>query len=285
MNLKQYIPRLLIFFIGLPLILLVPIFLPFYNQLAVCVVTVVMSGLGSIEFARMHKARGIFVSEIFAFLTGTLMPISAYFILQDLLPKELPMFALIILVLGMLTTRIFVKNEEEVAQILPEITAWMSVIVYPSLLTLFIIKLGSMEHSTLLLLSFFAMTFGNDSFAWFFGVFFGKKRKIFIVSPNKSIAGFIGGSMTSVIALSVFAFLFPNVFRGPIFIWSITGFFVGCGAILGDLSESALKRSAKTKDSGDIIPGRGGVLDSIDSLIFAAPVYYYLYYFITMYFI
>jgi phosphatidate cytidylyltransferase len=98
-------------------------------------------------------------------------------------------------------------------------------------------------------------------------------RGIIKASPNKSILGFIGGFLGS-IAVGILAyFIFFDIF-GHLLKMIILGFITALAAIIGDLAESVMKRSAQIKDSGNVIPGRGGILDSIDSIIFAAPAYY-----------
>jgi len=132
---------------------------------------------------------------------------------------------------------------------------------------------------------FFLVVYLNDSLAWLFGNLFGKNNKGFIkASPNKSLAGFFGGFLASVASGLLVFFLFPVLFKGlaedgtyltsgivKIVLLSLV---MGIVAIFGDLTESVLKRSCEVKDSGNLIPGRGGVLDSVDSVIFAAPVFY-----------
>jgi len=114
-------------------------------------------------------------------------------------------------------------------------------------------------------------TWLTDSGAYFVGKKFGKKSMAPIISPNKTIAGAVGGVLiTAVFIITaayileilniyyvIFAFLFPGV------------------AILGDLFESCIKRNFKVKDTGTIIPGHGGILDRFDSFIFTAPFTYY----------
>jgi phosphatidate cytidylyltransferase len=122
----------------------------------------------------------------------------------------------------------------------------------------------------------------NDSAAWAAGMLFGSgNRGIIPASPNKSVAGFIGGTAAAVLAGLGGVLLFPAVFAPkllpPLPSGLILGLFLGAAASLGDLMESALKRSSGIKDSGSIIPGRGGVLDSIDSIALAAPVFYAVY--------
>jgi phosphatidate cytidylyltransferase len=94
------------------------------------------------------------------------------------------------------------------------------------------------------------------------------------------VAGFIGGFVASILVGVGATYFAPETFRsrleGP-FAGIILGFVSGLAATLGDLGESAIKRSANVKDSGTVIPGRGGALDTIDSIALAAPVYYGLY--------
>jgi phosphatidate cytidylyltransferase len=122
--------------------------------------------------------------------------------------------------------------------------------------------------------------------AWLTGSLLGKgNRGIIPASPNKSIAGFIGGLLGSVIVSGGAALLFPFVYSvsGITFSYDIVikiillGFCTGVFAVLGDLVESAIKRSCGFKDSGNLVLGRGGILDSVDSIAIAAPVFFLLY--------
>ena len=136
-----------------------------------------------------------------------------------------------------------------------------------------LVLLKRMDHGEYWVLFAVLMAFVTDAGAYFVGVFFGKHRGITKVSPNKSIAGFVGGLLTPALFGLLSAVLFPAVFTYSI----VEGFFLGlltaALAVVGDLIESSFKRSAEVKDSGTIIPGRGGILDSIDSIVMAAPVY------------
>jgi phosphatidate cytidylyltransferase len=100
-------------------------------------------------------------------------------------------------------------------------------------------------------------------------------------SPNKSAAGFIGGFAAALIVGIGGVLLVPGTFiplrLPPALSGAILGLVSALAANLGDLGESAMKRSSHIKDSGSIIPGRGGVLDTIDSIALAAPVYYGVY--------
>jgi phosphatidate cytidylyltransferase len=131
------------------------------------------------------------------------------------------------------------------------------------------------DNATIFIAVFFVMVFFCDSFAWFFGMIFGRgNRGLFAASPNKSAAGFAGGIIFSIAAGIAAWFLFPHVFYGHPVKAAVLGFVTAGASILGDLAESVFKRSARCKDSGNIIPGRGGMLDSIDSILMSIPVYY-----------
>ena len=128
----------------------------------------------------------------------------------------------------------------------------------------------------LLVLMLIVMT--NDSAAYYAGSAFGKHRLYPLVSPKKSIEGALGGLLGSIAGtlLAKFTF-FPQLTLADAL---LTAVLVGILGQTGDLFESLLKRSFRVKDSGSSIPGHGGVLDRLDSIIFAAPaLYYYVIYF------
>jgi phosphatidate cytidylyltransferase len=113
----------------------------------------------------------------------------------------------------------------------------------------------------------------NDSTAYYFGSAFGKHRLYPLVSPKKSIEGAVGGLVGSLVGALLAKFIFfPQLtFSDAV----VTALVVGMFGQAGDLFESLLKRSFGVKDSGTIIPGHGGVLDRLDSILFAAPITYY----------
>ena len=101
-----------------------------------------------------------------------------------------------------------------------------------------------------------------------------KQPRVVKASPNKSVMGFIGGFAGSIAAGVLGYILWPNIFHGSILKIIFMGICIAFSSIVGDLTESIFKRSAGVKDSGHVIPGRGGVLDSIDSILMSAPVFY-----------
>ncbi len=133
--------------------------------------------------------------------------------------------------------------------------------------------------STDLLSYFFLVLFGSDAGAYFTGRALGKHKLAPSISPGKTVEGLIGGVVVAAGfgALATFWF-FPEL---P-YQWSIPlACVLAAIGVLGDLAESAMKRGSKTKDAASILPGHGGFLDRLDSLLFGAPI---LYYFARFYF-
>ncbi len=116
-------------------------------------------------------------------------------------------------------------------------------------------------------------TFMADTSAYFAGHLFGKHKLAPRVSPGKTIEGLIGGIAGSVIAAFLCRFFFWQDFAFHDCI--VLGILIGIVGPLGDLSESLIKRSVGVKDSGELIPGHGGLLDRLDAVLFTAPLIYY----------
>lgn len=116
----------------------------------------------------------------------------------------------------------------------------------------------------------FALIWSSDSFAYVFGRIFGKHKMAPTISPKKTWEGFAGGVICTLILGFFIEQNMPEL-RGN---WIIIGFLTSVFAPLGDLIESQLKRTFGVKDSGNIIPGHGGILDRLDSFIICAPVIY-----------
>jgi phosphatidate cytidylyltransferase len=128
-----------------------------------------------------------------------------------------------------------------------------------------------------IILLLFILTWTFDTFAYLFGVKYGKHKMFPSISPKKSWEGFFGGMVFTIIAgiISQFYFrsFFENIKLELIIIFSIILPFT---ATLGDFIESYFKRKANVKDSGNIIPGHGGILDRMDAFMITIPVLYIL---------
>ena len=132
------------------------------------------------------------------------------------------------------------------------------------------------QYNPILPLSIFIFNWVNDTGAYCTGMLFGKHRLFERISPKKSWGGSIGGGVFSIIAAFVMAYFFPFMSTG---VWVGLGLTIVVFGTWGDLSESLFKRYLGLKDSGNILPGHGGILDRFDSAILAIPaavVYLYV---------
>ena len=278
---SKILQRLLVFIIGLPSVLSVVFFFPQMHHLAANIAVLAASAIGAIEFSEMAAKRGYSLPKWEAAILGALLPMAATLRVSFGLAGELELYAIVGAGLWILSSRVF-SREADLSGVMDRVASAAATLLYPGALMFWIIRINSEPNSTILLLIFLIMVFGNDSVAWAAGMLFGKgNRGVIPASPNKSVAGFIGGLATSVLVGVVSVLLVPHVFvskalPAPLS-GALLGLFCGFGTIVGDLAESTMKRSADVKDSGILIPGRGGLLDSIDSIAFAAPVFFALF--------
>ncbi len=174
--------------------------------------------------------------------------------------------------MGMLTWILFLERNRERAIHTTAITLFGMAYTAWNLGHLMLIR--ELPHGRGALLVLFLAIWGGDSGAYYAGKHLGRHRIFPAVSPKKTWEGSIAGLATSVVAATAAAAaLYPPVSLPEA---ALLGLAVGVAGQLGDLFESMLKRSAGIKDSSHLLPGHGGLLDRLDSLIFATPVFYYL---------
>lgn len=129
-----------------------------------------------------------------------------------------------------------------------------------------------------LVLFLLLMTEFNDVCQYIWGKLLGKHKIIPKVSPNKTWEGFLGGFITSTAAAGYIApFLTPLAFEQGL----IAGALIALAGFVGDVVISAVKRDLHLKDSGSLIPGHGGILDRLDSLIYTAPLFFHFLYYVA----
>ncbi len=156
-------------------------------------------------------------------------------------------------------------------------------IVYAGFFLSFIVKIFNLTEGRLLLLLLFVIIWASDIFAYYGGRHFGKHLLYPSLSPKKTVEGAICGFTGAIGAAFIFKIFAGNNFeRTNIFIYILIAGMAAIVGMFGDLTESLIKRIAGKKDSGRIIPGHGGILDRIDSLILAAPVFYYMVFYLTL---
>lgn len=271
---SKVMQRLLIFFIGLPLVIGV-VAVSACNHLLLHIVIILCSLLSAKELYDLFVRKVVQFPKAYVLslccVPSVIACVCSYFNFSFHYLE----FSLLFCFLFILASEVFYAKtfEHSVERIL---SAFFTVL-YAGYLMTYVSRITVYSNSTKLIISFLFMIFICDSFAWLFGVLLGKNnRGIIKVSPNKSVAGFIGGYFGSIMAALVSRFLWPEVFFGSVLKSVLVGILIATAGIIGDLVESVIKRCVGVKDSGVIMPGRGGLLDSIDSILFASPIFYML---------
>ncbi len=277
---KNVITRLLMFAVGVPGLIGAVLLLPNHFHLPFNLLVVLVAGISARELAEILAARpnSYRLRASAAMALGMALPaatLTALFAGESLIVVPASLTALAAVLLGFQGFR---RQEPGFKRIIPAVGTSFFLLIYPGLFASYIVMLSTLPFSTVIILLFLATVYLNDSLAYVIGMLFGTRNQQLVpISPNKSLEGFVGGFVTSILAVVVAGYFFPQVLPGSVWRRVVLGAAVGGAAMIGDLAESALKRSALVKDSGELIPGRGGLLDSVDSPVFSAFVFYYLY--------
>jgi phosphatidate cytidylyltransferase len=253
--------RALTIIVGIPIVLFIinlggPVF---YLTIALIAI------LGLFELQNILKKR--YNPSLFLGILLTL-----FFLFRKFLPESFPandnlIFTIIILA-------IFIDNflgKEKKKNMVTNIGITLFVAIYIGHLLSFLINIRIMPSGKIFIIFALFATWMNDIFAYLFGVNFGEKHIFPNISPNKTLEGSIGGLFGGLLCGILFYFLIPNK-SFMIIIFGLVAAF--CGQV-GDLFESIIKRNFNVKDSGKIIPGHGGILDFVDSILFSVPIMYY----------
>jgi phosphatidate cytidylyltransferase len=277
---KNILSRTLVFFLLLPALLLIIIFLPFRNHLIFNILTLIVSAVSAFEVRKLfasseqkRKSESFFLPVIASFI-----PLLALLEVQSVVTAEVSVFLLIICTAVIFISQTTVKDKDAFPEISGTISRYVMVLLYPGLFLSFLIRMTGFEHARIIIITFILAVYLNDTIAYISGKLFGRGDRVIVaVSPKKSLVGFICGFLASPALIYGSYRLFPEAFPFTAVGIIVMGLVIGITTIFGDLVESALKRGAMIKDSGQIIPGRGGLLDSIDSIALSAPFFYFLY--------
>lgn len=265
--------RILTCVVGIPIVVGGIFLFQDYNFIFFSILAIVFSLLGSLEMSRMlFKGKTIPLA-----FTAPTLPLLQY--LQGIYqwPEEIMDLLFMLLLLTAFSLEIVAGAKDDFKESLARAAKSCLLVIYPSYFITFILRILAMDNVTAYsIATFLVLVFSNDIFAYVFGRLFGKNNKgILKASPKKSVAGFVGGLLSCIgMSIAMFALFSWELPAFGIVGQVILGAAMSISANIGDLIESVFKRSAGVKDSGNIIPGRGGVLDSMDSLISSAPIFF-----------
>lgn len=232
------------------------------------VLVMAATAIGQYEFYRMAHARGFHPNRVLGIVLGVLLVLEFY---QPPFPGAGRYITIAACVLAIMAGRLFSRRPVEGA--LEDVAATFLGVFYVALLFAFQVAIRTGLHGRQWLVFLYFVIWASDIGAYSIGIPFGKHRLYEKVSPKKSIEGLIGALAAAAgMALLCRAWFMPPVgMREAVAL----GLVLASVGTVGDLSESLFKRAAGVKDSGGIIPGHGGILDRMDSMLFAAPVMYF----------
>jgi len=269
--------RILLIFIAVPLLFSTAIFLPYLNYLAISLVAAFFIITGTYETWKLFYGKCRKGDFIFVTMIAYSIPAIVYLECANFLPYNTIFYFLGVLIFIIFIFQVFNRKESTYAEINKRTSSLLVLVFYPGLFLSYSIRFSTLHYPSLAFIFFMVLVFFNDISAYVSGMLWGaNNRNVIPISPKKSLVGFIVGFFSSILAASVFYYIKPQFFAEKYHYALIIGIVIGIISIVGDLSESAMKRSANIKDSGNVLPGRGGILDNIDSLIFSAPAFYFM---------
>jgi len=241
-----------------------------------------------LEFFRMAEFTGIKPATKTTLFSCSILIISTYFELNGILPKEISNSILPISSIAICTWLLIQPKPGKISDIATSIFG----LFYLGFLPSYWIRLRELDttfiSSNLVQNGFFEIDYvsglsltlisclvivSSDMGSYFIGKKFGK-TSLSPISPSKTIEGFFGGMFCAILTGLLFTYLFN--WNNFLLIGLIFGIMISLMALIGDLIESMMKRDAKLKDSGNLLPGHGGILDRIDSYIFIPSLIYYI---------
>jgi len=254
--------RIISAILGIPLL----IFLVIQGDILLYLATMIVSLIGLYEFYHAMSSKGYnpvnYVGYILSVVLLTIFYISK---------SANGIFFLLVITIFILSGILLINAKYNVAD--SSITFYG--ILYVTIFMGHIILTAELQNKLIIWL-IFIIAWSTDTFAYFGGYFWGRKKLCPNISPKKTVAGAITGILGSMISCGVFAFIF---FEEYIIMIALLGLFGSVMSQFGDLTASQIKRYTNIKDFGNLIPGHGGILDRFDSILFTAPTVYYFFVF------
>jgi phosphatidate cytidylyltransferase len=275
MNWKGFASRLLLIAIAFPALGVLIFLVPQFHHLLLNAAAVAACVIGALETQGLFEARGVKTMRVLAPILAGTLPASAWLEVTGLIPAGWA-HAWVAAAVGIILVRaVFQKDPRRISEFLSVVPSSVFILLYPAYFLSWVVRFAALSQPSLSILLFLGLVFGNDMAAYFAGSLWGSSSRLGLaISPQKSAVGFIAGLAGTGIIYTFFRLVFPSLLPAGVLEGAAFTLVIGAAVILGDLVESGLKRSASVKDSGIIIPGRGGLLDSVDSMLLSAPLFY-----------
>ena len=238
------------------------------------VLLVTLIGVSCIGMQELYRAAGVHEGKTNGLEIAGYLAVVIYYLTIAYLPVSYHLPAVILGVLVMMCIFVFTYPKYQNKQIM---TAFFGM-VYVGVMLSYIYQTRVLPGGAFLVWLIFLCSWGCDTCAYCVGVLIGKHKMAPKLSPKKSIEGGIGGLAGAALLGALYA-LAINKWGGAsagVGEYALICFVGGIISMIGDLAASAIKRNHEIKDYGKLIPGHGGILDRFDSVIFTAPVIYYL---------
>ena len=261
--------RLLVAAIAVPVLFVILFFLP---PVVLAVVTAALCAIAAVEFLRAVCGALSGPVRYVTVAAAALMPLT-----RLTGNAGAPVLLGVVYLMALSAVAVVRYEKEKQVSVRNLMACVFAALVYPTLMgTLNGLKV--MENGRLLVLLPVIITFCCDSAAYFAGVYLGKKKITPLVSPHKSLEGFLGGLVGGLVCVMIYGLIVMLASKVQVHFGLLAAYAVlGCIACeLGDLAFSLIKRLCGVKDYGRLIPGHGGVLDRFDSMSFVAPLVYAL---------
>lgn len=241
-----------------------------WHPVAISIVIYVLMIIGLKEFYRLTDFHGIQPEKTTGYIIGSLLyiilalialeKISGWFLLS------IPIFFSVFFI-----TELFRDRQNAVLNVAFSIFSIIYITLPLATLTFFMNPrvTGDYPHWHLIF-SYFIILWSHDTFAYLTGIALGKHKLFEKVSPKKTWEGSIGGLIFGMLAALVLSLFFIEL---TVWQWMLAAILISVSGTFGDLSESLIKRKFNVKDTGDVFPGHGGVLDRFDAVLFSAPVF------------
>lgn len=228
-----------------------------------------------IGMRELYRATGVHDKKLNSLEVAGFLGVIAYYAAIGFLPEAYGTLGLIFGILAIMFVYVFTYPKYQAQQIMASFFG----IAYVGVMLSYIYQTRMLDGGAFLVWLIFICSWGCDTCAYCVGVLFGKHKMAPVLSPKKSIEGAIGGLVGAALLGALYAMAIssynPNSAHTPV-VYAVICLIGGMVSMVGDLAASAIKRQQNIKDYGTLIPGHGGILDRFDSVIFTAPIIYFL---------